>query len=108
VPAKGPRPTEINKSAAHTNSGMDLRAFSNHLAGVLKIAVSLELVLLAGRASMMPSAAASNVPTADIAIVSNDAIRIFDKNVGLILGDKSSLKNLAINSRLLKEKSLDS
>jgi predicted ATPase len=76
---------------------MDRRAFNNHLAGLLKIAGSFGLVLLAGRASRMPSTAATNVPTADIAIVSSEATRIFDKNIELKFGDKSSLKNLAIN-----------
>ena len=40
---------------------------------------------------------ATNVPTADMAIVSSEATRIFDKNIELKFGDKSSLKNLAIN-----------
>jgi hypothetical protein len=32
-----------------------------------------------------------------MAIVSSEATRIFDKNIELKFGDKSSLKNLAIN-----------
>jgi hypothetical protein len=72
------------------------------------MAGSFGLVLLAGRASRIPSVAATKVPTADIAIVSSEATRIFDRNTELKFGDKSSLKNLAINSKLLNEKSLDS
>ena len=70
VPAKGPRPAAISSSAAHTSSGTERSAFSSRRVGARPRAASPSCRRLAGSASASPPTAASSVPSADIASVS--------------------------------------
>ena len=70
VPANGPRPAAISRSEAHTSSGIERRTLSSMRAAARGAAPKRPA---AGSASSRPHAAASSVPSADIASVSKVA-----------------------------------
>ncbi len=103
VPAKGPKPTDIKIRAAHTNSGIERKAFNSKRVSVLKRAGSALCVWLADKAKKIPKIAAIKVPRADMAIVSMDATKTFCKKDESKLGASNSPKKRLIKVQLRSE-----
>ena len=96
VPAKGPKPTAISSSAAHTSSGVLRKALSSSRVAARQCAGSCAWALLAGSASARPSSTANKVPNADMARVSSEAISTLLMKTVPISGCKSSPKKRPI------------
>jgi hypothetical protein len=99
----GPRPAEINNSAAQTSSGIARKALSSQRVGLRSQAGSCFDMRLAGTAKAKPKTAAMMVPSADMASVSQAAETTLLTN----LGDISGGKNSAIKRYMLRPASKD-
>jgi len=80
----------MSSKPAHTSSGTARSAFSTRRVGARPWAGSASCMRLAGSASSSPPAAASNVPKADMASVSQVPWATLARKAGLVSGGKNS------------------